>query len=56
LQAYRDPQAYETVTLADLGLADSPLQASTDQRGQSFPPEREFGKSVTVAEIATLIR
>lgn len=56
LQAYRDAVAFETVTLEDLGLGETIGQTGTLERGQSFPPEREFGKSVSVAEIAALIR
>lgn len=50
--AYRDPQAFETITLPDLGLGDVEAQPTTIERGQSFPPEREFGKQVSVAELA----
>jgi hypothetical protein len=28
----------------------------TAERGQSFPPEREFGKEVTLEEVAALLR
>jgi electron transfer flavoprotein beta subunit len=54
--AYRNPKAYETLAASDLGLSDSDLQPVTAERGQSFPPEREFGKQVTVADIAEMIR
>jgi electron transfer flavoprotein alpha/beta subunit len=53
---YRDPNAYETLTLNDLNLTEADLQIVTAERGQSFPPEREFGKQVTVADIAAMIR
>jgi len=56
LVSYRDPNAYETVTMADLGLSESDSQPGTIERGQSFPPEREFGKQVSVEELAALIR
>jgi electron transfer flavoprotein beta subunit len=56
LVAYRDPNAFETITLGDLGLGEIEAQPTTVERGQSFPPEREFGKQVSVAELATLIR
>ncbi len=55
ITTYRDPDAVETMTLADLGLADSDLQPVTAERGQSFPPEREFGKQVSLEEIAQRI-
>ena len=56
MAVYRDPEAVETLTLADLGLTDSDLATVTAERGQSFPPEREFGKQVSLEEIAAMIR
>jgi len=56
ITAYRHPHAYETLTAADLNLTETDLQTVTSQRGQAFPPEREFGKQVTVADLATLIK
>lgn len=52
IEMYRDPEAVEVMTPADLGLDDSALQPAVVERGQSFPPEREFGKQMTVEEIA----
>lgn len=52
IEMYRDPEAVEIMTAADLGLDDSALQPAVVERGQSFPPEREFGKQMTVEEIA----
>jgi electron transfer flavoprotein beta subunit len=53
IAAYRDPDAVETITLADLGLSEAGLQPALAERGQSFPPEREFGKEASLEEIAT---
>ncbi len=52
IEMYRNPEAVESMTAADLGLDDSALQPAVVERGQSFPPEREFGKQMTVEEIA----
>ncbi len=52
IEMYRNPEAVEIMTAADLGLDDSALQPAVVERGQSFPPEREFGKQMTVEEIA----
>lgn len=51
--AYRDKNAVETISADDLGLTD--LQPVVE-RGQSTPPEREFGKQVSVDEVANKIR
>jgi len=56
IAVYRDPKSVETVTLTDLGLADSGLQTVTEERGQSFPPEREFGKQVSLEEVAAMLK
>lgn len=56
ITAYRDLNAHETLTVDDLNLTEADLQTVTAERGQSFPPEREFGKQVTVADIATMMR
>jgi electron transfer flavoprotein beta subunit len=56
IAAYRDPKAVETVTLTDLGLVDSDLATVTEERGQSFPPEREFGRQVSVEEVAAMLK
>jgi electron transfer flavoprotein beta subunit len=56
IATYRDPDAIETVTLDALSLSEDDLQTVTAERGQSFPPEREFGKQVTVEDIAAMIR
>jgi electron transfer flavoprotein beta subunit len=56
ITTYRDQNAVETLTVTDLGLADSDLATVTAERGQSFPPEREFGREVSLEEIAGRIR
>lgn len=53
---YRDTNAVETITPAELGLADSDLQPVTAERGQSFPPEREFGRQVMLEEVAGVLK
>jgi len=52
--AYRDKNAVETMSADELGLTD--LQPSIVERGQTTPPEREFGKQVSLEEIATAIK
>ena len=52
--AYRDKNAVETISADDLGLTD--LQPVVVERGQSTPPEREFGKAVSVEEIAKILK
>jgi len=52
--AYRDKNAVETISADDLGLTD--LQPIVVERGQSTPPEREFGKQVSVEEVVNKIR
>jgi electron transfer flavoprotein beta subunit len=54
LIAYRDKNAVETIGADDLGLTD--LQPIVVERGQSTPPEREFGKQVSLEEIASAIK
>jgi electron transfer flavoprotein beta subunit len=56
ISAYRDHQAVELMTLVDLGMVESDIAPRTDLRGQSFPPEREFGRAATVAEVAALLK
>ncbi len=56
ITAYRDPKAYETLTLEDLGVTEMEVVLGTAERGQSFPPEREFGRMMSVDELAALIR
>ena len=56
ITAYRDSEAVEKLAAADLGLAEIHLKTVTEVRGQSFPPEREFGRPASLAEIAALIR
>lgn len=56
IATYRDANAVETIPLSDLGLSESDLQPVAVERGQSFPPEREFGKQVSVEQIAAWIR
>jgi len=56
ITTYRDANAVETIPLSDLGLSESDLQPVAVERGQSFPPEREFGRQVSVEEIASWIR
>ncbi|MBI5080986.1 MAG: hypothetical protein HZC38_08530 [Chloroflexi bacterium] len=51
--AYRDKNAVETISADDLGLTD--LQPVVVERGQSTPPEREFGKEVSVEDVAKII-
>ncbi len=51
--AYRDKNAVETMSADELGLAD--LQPVVVERGQSTPPEREFGKAVSVEDAAKII-
>ena len=53
---YRDPGAVETIPISDLGLTDSDMATVTAERGQSFPPEREFGKQAAVEDVAAVIR
>jgi electron transfer flavoprotein beta subunit len=56
ISVYRDAEAIETLSPNDLGLTESDLALVTAERGQSFPPEREFGKEVTLEEVAALLR
>lgn len=44
INVYKDKQAVETHTVADLGLTETDLAPLTALRGESFPPERELGK------------
>jgi len=55
ITAYRDANAIESLSPADLGLSDSDLQPVAIERGQSFPPEREFGKQASLDDIASVI-
>ena len=55
IAAYRDTNAVEAVPLDVLGLSDADLNTATAERGQSFPPEREFGRQVTVEDVAAMI-
>lgn len=52
IDSYRQPDAVETWSLVDLGLSETDTQPIIVERGQSFPPEREFGKEATVEEMA----
>ena len=56
ITTYRDSDAVETMTLADLGLSEADLQPALAERGQSFPPEREFGKQVTLEDVADVLK
>jgi electron transfer flavoprotein beta subunit len=56
IATYRDSEAVETMTLADLGLSEADLQPALAERGQSFPPEREFGKQVTLEDVAGVLK
>ncbi len=56
IATYRDPDAVETMTLADLGLSEAGLQPALAERGQSFPPEREFGRQVTLEDVAGVLK
>jgi electron transfer flavoprotein beta subunit len=55
ITAYRDLNAVETLTLAQLGLTEAPI-STLSVRDQTTPPEREFGKQVTLDELAKLIK
>jgi len=52
--AYRDKNAVETISADELGLTD--LQPVVVERGQSTPPEREFGKAVSVEDVVKIIK
>jgi electron transfer flavoprotein beta subunit len=52
--AYRDKKAVETISADDLGLTD--LQPIVVERGQSTPPEREFGKAVNIEDVAKILK
>lgn len=56
ITTYREQNAVETLVVTDLGLAESDLTTVTAERSQSFPPEREFGKQVSIEEVAAAIR
>jgi len=43
---FSNPDAVETLTLADLDLDPADLTAATAARGESFPPERTLGQTV----------
>jgi electron transfer flavoprotein alpha/beta subunit len=55
IDSYRKPDAIETWSLVDLGLSENDAQPVIVERGQSFPPEREFGKETTVEEMAKIM-
>ena len=44
MQVFTDPNAVETLTIADLELDPASLLPMTVQRGESFPPERTLGR------------
>ena len=44
IRVFTDPDAVETITLADLDLDPASLVPVTLQRGESFPPERTLGR------------
>jgi electron transfer flavoprotein beta subunit len=46
ITVFSDPEAVETLTLADLGLDPADLAPATVTRGESFPPERTLGQIV----------
>jgi electron transfer flavoprotein beta subunit len=46
ITVFGDPDAVETLTLADLGLDPAGLAPATVTRGESFPPERTLGQIV----------
>lgn len=54
---YRDPNAIETLTAADLQLTEADLAPLVTRRGESFPPERQLGRRAEgdVAEMAQTI-
>ncbi len=56
IDSYRQPDAVETWSLVDLGLSETDAQPIIVERGQSFPPEREFGKETTIEEMAKTMR
>ncbi|MEK7277591.1 MAG: hypothetical protein AAB427_09600 [Chloroflexota bacterium] len=55
IDSYRQPDAIETWSLVDLGLSETDAQPVIVERGQSFPPEREFGKETTIEEMAKIM-
>lgn len=44
INAFKSKEAVEVLTLADLRLSESEITPLVEVRGQSFPPEREFGR------------
>ena len=48
--AYRDQNAVEMINADVLGTSD--LQPVVVERGQSTPPEREFGKQISIEDVA----
>lgn len=56
IEAYRDPNTVEAWSAADLNLNESDLRPLAAKRGQSFPAEREFGKRITVEQIALRLK
>jgi electron transfer flavoprotein beta subunit len=58
VNVYRANDAVEILTAADLGLSEADLAPLTERRGESFPPEREWGKGVEGSpdEIAEQLR
>jgi electron transfer flavoprotein alpha/beta subunit len=44
VNVYQANDVVEILTAADLGLSEADLAPLTERRGESFPPEREFGK------------
>ena len=55
IDSYRKPDAVETWSMVDLGLSETDAQPVIVERGQSFPPEREFGKEATIEEVVEKI-
>jgi electron transfer flavoprotein alpha/beta subunit len=57
---YRDADAVERVTLADLGLDQGELKPATRIQGEGFPPERTLGRMLegveAVKQLAEAVR
>jgi len=50
ISVYSNPEPGETIELADLGLEATELLPLTQQRGESFPPERQLGRLLDGAD------
>jgi electron transfer flavoprotein beta subunit len=59
ITVYTRPDAVQVWNAADLGLSESELAPVTEVRGESFPPEREFGKKLegdAAGQLAEILR